>query len=224
MAIDEEEVKTLVRAECGAPSVSEVGDDIFDAAYESACRDINRRTMNTEPAVGEIETKENVQEYDLPDDCLRVRKLFWSSIVSMITPTSRLLRTPYTFSAIEIGEELKNSRRRKIDNLIFQWQVLSTDEGRKLVLGDVPDIGGDIIKFIYVRASSDDALISDSLVDAIKEFMKWQIFRVRFAYWTTNEAITAAAELRMQRAEQFNTLADKAEKRYNEIMKSYVGA
>jgi hypothetical protein len=224
MAIDEEEVKTLVRAECGAPSVSEVGDDILDAAYESACRDINRRVVNVEPAVGEIETEENVQEYDIPEDCLYVRKLYWGPAVSTVPPTSRLLRTPYTFSAIEIGEELKNSRQQRIDKLTFQWQVISTDEGRKLVLGDIPDVGGDIIKFIYVRASSSDALMPDSLVDAIKEFMKWQVFRVRFAFWTTNEAITASAELRMQRAEQFNTLADKSEKRYNEIMKSYMGA
>lgn len=223
MAIDEAAVKVLVRAECGAPSVSEIGDEILDAAYESACSDVNRKMLNMEPAVGQITTEENEQEYDLPDDCLYIKKLLWGPEVSTVIPTSRLLRTEFTFVASELGEEIRKSRRLKIDSLPYQWRQVSTDTGRKLVLGDIPDVGGDIIKFLYVRASSSDALIPDSLVDAIKEFMKWQVFRVRFAYWTTNEAITASAELRMQRAEQFNTLATQAEKRYNEIMSASTG-
>lgn len=218
MAINETTIKSLVREETGQPSTGEVSDDVLDAAFDEAVRAVNRRLSRFDKKLGSITTVAEEQEYALPDDCIRVIRLYWGPAIPTVTPTSRILRKTYDFVAAEIGEELRASRRRKLDRFPYQWSVFDAGSGKKLVLGDVPSVGDRIIKFEYRAASSDASLIPDALGEAVKEYIKWTVFRVRFAYWTTNESITVDAELRSQRANNFSDLAKQSEDCYNKIL------
>lgn len=223
MAIDEAAIKVLVREETGQPTTKEVSDGILDAAFLEAARDVNRRLANYDKRIGSITTEAEKQEYDLPDDCIRVVRLYWGPSIPTVTPTSRLHRRRFGFVALEYGEELQAARQRKLDKFPYTWDVLDSGEGRKLVLGSVPTVGGKIIKFVYRAASSDASVIPDALGEALKEHMKWTVFRVRYAYWTTNEGITMDAELRSQRAGNFSELSEQSEKRYYQILRERAG-
>jgi len=222
MSINETEIKTLAREECGAPGTDEVSASLVDNALKEACRAVNRRMSRFGHAIGSITTQANVQKYSLPSDCIRVLDLFWGPSIATVTPPGRIVRVKYDFAAIEIGEELRTSRRRKIDKLAYQWDVFSVDGIKYLFLGDVPAMGGNIIKFTYLRDSEVSASIPDGLEEALKEYVKAIIFRTRNAWQSAHEALTDDAELRMTRAENFARAAEASEKKFQNLLSEKV--
>jgi len=223
MAIDEATIKTLAREECGAPDTDEVSASLVDNAMKEACRAVNRRLVNFTKALGTLTMEESVQKYALPSDCLRVIDLFWGPAISTITPTSRIHRTTFDFVATEMGEELRKSRRRKLDKFAYKWDVFEDNGTKYIFLGDVPTSGGKIIRFTYIKDNETSTGIPDGMEEALKEYVKMIIFRTRHAWQNAHEALTEDAELRMTRAEGFRNSAQDSEARFKKILNERLG-
>lgn len=213
MAINLTTLKALVREEAGQPSTTEISDTTLLAAITSGIRAICLKLSIMHGVVRQLVTVADQNEYTLAADVLDVDNLF--SGPARTTSEVVQSRERFDFAAIEIGERLYEERVADLDELEYDWEFM----GGTLYLGVTPTESGQIIKYECKVAGSALAGVPDTREEALKEYAKAVILRIRAAYLGSHEAMSREGEMVATQASAFVRQAEVAQARYKELMR-----
>jgi len=124
-------------------------------------------------------------------------------------------RGRFDYMAEEIAERLREERQVDLDELDYDWEVLNGE----LVLGVTPTVADQTIKYIAIVYTTSVGDIPDVHEEALKEYAKAIILRLRAAYLSSHEAMTREGEQTATQGRAFIQQADVAMVRFKELMR-----